>query len=132
MKFEYLTYEQLEQLNIQIINEHSPKEIKGVKDSNLLHSALYQPQASFFGEDLSPTIEDKVTVLTFSLVKNHAFHNANKRVAFAAALIFLNMNGFELPKDAVIRFEDVIANVGSSEMTKEQLFDFFKENIKPR
>jgi death-on-curing protein len=70
--------------------------IDGIRDQGLLESAVAQPRASFGGEELYPTLADKAAALGFSLVKNHPFLDANKRVGHAAVETFLLLNGHEI------------------------------------
>jgi len=92
----YLTEEQVIFLNAHQINLYSPKEQRGVKDPALLNSAVHRPMQSVFGEDAYPTIIEKAAALFESLAKNHAFHNANKRTAFASLYMFLRQNNHKL------------------------------------
>ena len=68
----------------------------GIRDLNLIQSALARPQASFAGQDLYPTIIDKAAALFHSLLFNHAFIDANKRTAITSLARFLYMNGYDL------------------------------------
>jgi death on curing protein len=54
-----------------------------------LGSALAQPQRTFNGQDLYPTIERKAAALLYSLCQNHPFIDGNKRTAFPASITFL-------------------------------------------
>lgn len=74
----YLTTNQVIAINTIQIRLYSPDEILGVKDSNLLDSALNRPKRSVFREDAYPSIYEKSTALFESLAKNDTFHNANK------------------------------------------------------
>ncbi|MBA3293887.1 MAG: type II toxin-antitoxin system death-on-curing family toxin [Geodermatophilaceae bacterium] len=67
-----------------------------VRDSGLLESALVRPQASYFGVDPYPTLEEKAAALLHSLVGNHALIDGNKRLGLAAMIAFLGMNGRRL------------------------------------
>lgn len=67
-----------------------------VRDHGLLQSALGRPQASVFGTDAYPTLETKAAALLHSLARNHALVDGNKRLALAATLAFLGMNGHRL------------------------------------
>ena len=62
----------------------------------LLDSALNSSRQTFGGVDLYKSLEEKAAILYYSLVKNHAFQNGNKRIATATLLIFLDINGFWL------------------------------------
>lgn len=68
----------------------------GVRDEGLLDSALAQPQATFFGELLHPTISEQAAAYLYHLAMNHPFIDGNKRTAFAVMLTFLNLNGYTL------------------------------------
>ena len=103
MNIKYLTEQQVYFLNTHQINLYSPKEQRGIKDEGLLSSAVNRSKQSAFGEDAYPTIYSKAAALFESLAKNHAFHNANKRTAFASLYMFLRQNGYYLsvdPKEA--------------------------------
>lgn len=68
------------------------KGLQGVRDFDLLASALGRPQATFGGEDLYPSIKLKAAALIQSLLLNHPFADANKRTALATGEYFLYLN----------------------------------------
>lgn len=68
----------------------------GIRDQGLLESALAQPQATFFGELLHPTIAEQAAAYLYHLAKNHAFVDGNKRVALGVSEAFLRLNGYNL------------------------------------
>ncbi len=61
----------------------------------LLESALLRPQTGYYD-----TLSLQAAALLQSLIQNHSFVDGNKRVAFAAAAIFLRMNGYRLEVEA--------------------------------
>ena len=66
----------------------------GVRDENLLASALARPQQlAHYGE---PDIADLAAAYAFGIVRNHPFIDGNKRTAFVACELFLLLNGVEL------------------------------------
>jgi death on curing protein len=67
-----------------------------VRDHGLLESALARPQASAFGQDAYDTFEEKAAALLHSLARNHALVDGNKRLALAATIAFLGVNGRQL------------------------------------
>ncbi len=71
----------------------------GVRDEGLLESALAQPQATFFGEYLHPTIYEQAAAYLYHIAKNHPFIDGNKRTAFAVMDTFLRVNGYILNTD---------------------------------
>ena len=52
-------------------------------------SAIYQ---GFGGQDIYPSMEEKAANLLYFVVKNHSFHDGNKRIAATLFLHFLNRN----------------------------------------
>lgn len=95
-KVNYLTDNQVLFLNMHQIRLYSPKEQQGVKEEGLLSSAVNRPKQSAFGQEAYPSIEEKAAALFESLLKNHCFHNGNKRTAFASLYMFLRQNGYLL------------------------------------
>ena len=67
-----------------------------VRDLGLLDSALESIYATFDGEDLYPTKEEKGARLGFSLISNHAFVDGNKRIGMYVILTFLEVNGIRM------------------------------------
>ena len=68
----------------------------GARNTDLVESACARPFISLAGREKYPTILGKAAALFHSLVKNHAFHNGNKRTALLGLAIFLDRNGFRL------------------------------------
>ena len=67
-----------------------------VRDHGLLESALARPQATAFGADAYESLEEKAGALLHSLARNHALVDGNKRLALAATIAFLGLNGYRL------------------------------------
>lgn len=70
--------------------------IDGVRDVNLLESAIETPFQVFAGEELYPTIQAKGIRLGYGLIKNHCMLDGNKRIGAHAMLVFFALNGIEL------------------------------------
>jgi death on curing protein len=64
-----------------------------VRDIGLLDSASARPRSSVFGEDAYASIELKAAALLHSICGNHALVDGNKRLAWLAAVVFLDLNG---------------------------------------
>lgn len=80
-----------------------------VRDHGLLQSALARPQSSAFGDDAYPSLEEKCAALLHSLACIHALVDGNKRLALAAAITFLGVNGVRLTLSNDEAYELVIA-----------------------
>lgn len=74
---------------------------QGIRDLELLKSALGMPSTTFDGKFLHMDIYEMAAAYLFHLVKNHPFIDGNKRVGVVAALVFLALNGYEFdaPED---------------------------------
>ena len=68
----------------------------GVRDEGLLESALESVFATFGGQELYPSKEEKGARLGFTLISNHAFVDGNKRIGMYVMLTFLEVNGIRL------------------------------------
>lgn len=68
----------------------------GVRDDALLESAIESAYATFDGQELYPSKEEKAAKLGFSLISNHAFVDGNKRIGMYIMLSFLDINGVKL------------------------------------
>ena len=68
----------------------------GVRDLGLVSSAIAVPQASFGGRMLHGDLSGMAATYAFHLCQNHPFVDGNKRVALAAALVFLDLNGIRI------------------------------------
>lgn len=62
----------------------------GPRDPNLLHSAVYRQFVSYGGRDKWQNPYERCATLIFGLVKDHPFHDANKRTGLLVLLHFLN------------------------------------------
>lgn len=65
----------------------------GVRDPGALEAALFRPQTGYYDD-----IVAEAAALMESLAINHPFIDGNKRVAFAAADVFLRINGWRLQR----------------------------------
>jgi death-on-curing protein len=100
----------------------------GLRDEGLLESALAQPQASFFGELLHPTIAEQAAAYLFHLCKNHPFIDGNKRAALGVMEAFLILNGYELSAsdDEVY---SLVLDVAESKIDKTQLIEEIRQSL---
>ena len=65
-----------------------------VRDVGLLDSAAGRPQSTAFGVDAYPTLPAKAAALLHSLARNHCLADGNKRLAWLATTVFLDLNGY--------------------------------------
>ena len=92
----------------------------GLRDEGILDSALNAPFQTFSGEDVYPSLQQKVARLCFCLVKNHPFVDGNKRIGAHVMLVFLALNGIEL-QHSQTELSDVILQLAAGEIEATDL-----------
>lgn len=90
----WLTKEQVIHLHSELIA--STGGLDGLRDDNLLQSALLSPMQTYNSKELFPTIIDKAARLACGLTQNHPFIDGNKRIGAHAMLVVLALNGISL------------------------------------
>jgi len=98
----------------------------GVRDLNLLSSAIYMPESSFSGNYLHDTIPAMAAAYAFHLCQNHPFIDGNKRVALACSLVFLDINGYDFICDEETLYNKMM-DVAKGDVKKEELIKFFEK-----
>ena len=116
-----LSKKQILMLHTQLIQQTGGSE--GVRDYNLLDSALETPFQSFGGDDLYPTIQAKAASLGYGLIKNHCMIDGNKRIGTHAMLVFLALNGIEL-KYMQKELYETILDVAAGKIEYEDLLQW--------
>ena len=94
--------------------------MQGIRDENLLDSALKAPFQTFSGNDLYPDIFDKASQLCYSLIENHPFADGNKRIGVHLTLLFLKLN----EENIVYSQKELIdfgLNIASGKMSKDDI-----------
>ena len=99
----------------------------GVRDENLLASAVNTPFQTFMGNDLYPSLYDKAAQLCYSLANNHPFTDGNKRTALHSMYVYLIINGFDIMATQQ-DLENMIINVAASNMTNTELAQWLRKN----
>lgn len=120
-----LSKEQILMLHSQLIEEYGGSD--GVRDYNLLDSALENPFQSFGGEELYPTLQAKAARLGYGLIKNHCMIDGNKRIDTHAMLVFLAINGIELDYTQKELYETILA-IADGSLEYEYLLKWILEH----
>ena len=116
-----LSKEQVLLLHSQLIESFGGRE--GVRDNDLLDSALEIPFQTFDGDELYPTKEEKAARIGYSLISNHAFVDGNKRIGALVLLTLLELNGYPM-KVTNAEFADIIMGVAASEKDEKDLLEW--------
>ena len=70
--------------------------LDGLRDRDILESAISAPLQSFDGKELFPTDLEKIARVGFGLAANHAFLDGNKRIGAMVVQLLLKWNGYAL------------------------------------
>jgi death-on-curing protein len=104
--------------------------LDGVRDENLLASAVLTPQSSFGGKSPYADIVEIAAAYLFYLCGNHPFLDGNKRTAMMAAIVFLRLNGVEPAPDSV-EWENFVLEVAASKLDRDATTRRLRKLIKP-
>ena len=116
-----LSKKQILMLHTQLIQQTGGSD--GVRDYNLLDSALETPFQSFGGDELYPTIQAKAARLGYGLIKNHCMIDGNRRIGTHSMLVFLALNGIEL-KYMQKELYETILDVAAGKIEYEDLLQW--------
>lgn len=100
--------------------------IDGMRDENLLDSALNSPFQTFDSKELYPEFSGKAAQLSFSIIKNHPFLDGNKRIGVHIMLVFLALNNVKLSytqKELI----DFGLKVADSSLSKDDLKNWIQK-----
>ena len=119
----WLTREECLALHEMMLAQYGGGE--GLRDENLLESALAKPRQLFaYGK---PSLSDLAASYVFGVVKNHPFIDGNKRTGFMLGAGFLERNGHEFhasEADAAVR----TLALAAGEMSEAEYAAWLKAN----
>ena len=125
---QYLTAAELIAIHDRLIEEIGG--LVGVRDLNLLESAVARPRAAFGGTDQFPTVFDKAAALMESVATNHPFVDGNKRTAITSAAVLLKCNGYILTLPNVTEAEAFILDVAQKKYPVEKIAAWLEKHSK--
>lgn len=104
--------------------------LTGLRDEGLLESALNRPRHRFiYGK---PSLFELAAAYAFGLVRNHPFLDGNKRIGFATAVVFLEVNRIEFHADEADATLQTLA-LAAHELDEQGYAEWLKANSrKPR
>ena len=96
----------------------------GPKDLNLLHSALARQFVQYGGKPKWRHGVEVCATLMFGLIKNHPFHDANKRTAFLTSILHLQKIG-RTPTVSDQEYEDFTVSIADNTLNSYDFFNRF-------
>ena len=101
--------------------------IAGIRDENLLSSALARPQNfEAYGENVE--IPQLAAAYAFGIAKNHPFLDGNKRTAFVVMRTFLLINGYDIEATQEEKYITFI-KLAEGELSEEELVEWIKSKL---
>ncbi len=123
----WLTKEQIIYLHSELIN--STGGLDGLRDDNLLQSALLSPMQTYDSKELFPTLIDKAARLACGLTQNHPFIDGNKRIGAHAMLVVLTLNGISLSYSQK-ELSDIFLQLAADEISFPELRKWINSHIR--
>jgi len=99
----------------------------GLRDRELLDSALNRPFQTFDGQELYPTPIDKAAAILESIVKNHPFTDGNKRTGYVLARLLLMNGQLDIKADQEQKYQFVIS-ISTGDLSFEQIKEWIEKN----
>jgi death-on-curing protein len=122
---DFLSAEQILFIHARLIEETGGSH--GVRDLDLLLSAIGRPQANFDGQDLYPDLFSKAAAWMESCFGNHPFVDGNKRTGVTVAGIFLRRNGYRLTASNADLVK-IAMGVAQSHFSLDEIATWLREN----
>jgi len=113
----HLTVETVREIHAEALRQFGG--LDGVRDENLLASAVLTPQSTFGGASPYTDIVEVAAAYLFYICRNHPFLDGNKRTAMMSAIVFLRLNGIE-PKPDSQQWEKLMLDVAASRLDRDQ------------
>ena len=102
----------------------------GIRDIELLKSAVGMPSVTYGGHFLHTDICEMAAAYLFHLVQNHPFVDGNKRTGAVAMLVFLALNGFDFDASED-DFAEMVLTVARGELDKADVAVFIRRFTRP-
>ena len=122
----YLTVKEILRIHWRVIKMFGGSH--GVRDLNLLESAVARPKAGFGDYEAYPDVFIKAAVLVSSIINNHPFIEGNKRTGLMSCRIFLKRNGYKLQGTEGELVDFAIA-IAAGELSEQEIADWFKGHV---
>jgi death-on-curing protein len=100
----------------------------GIRDRNLLESALLRPFQTFDKKDLYSSPVDKAAALIESIVINHPFLDGNKRFGYVAMRLILLESGLDIDAPEEDKYLFVLG-IAKGELKFNEICSWIKKNL---
>lgn len=124
MKIKFLSLQDVKLIQINQINRYGG--LHGLRDENLLDSAINYPRATFDQKYLHTDIYHMASSYMYAIIKNHPFLDGNKRTGLIVAILFLAYNDIFINASDEELFDLTVA-MAQSKITETDAAIFFKK-----
>jgi death-on-curing protein len=101
----------------------------GIRDKNLLESALSRPYQTFDKKDLHNSPVERAAAIIESIVINHPFLDGNKRFGYVAMRLILMESGLDIEVSEEEKYLFVIG-IAKGELKLNEICNWIKKNLK--
>lgn len=101
----------------------------GIREKELLESAINRPFGGFGDSEFYPSPEEKAAAIIESIINNHPFLDGNKRTGYALMRLILVMNGKDIEAGEDEKYDFVI-KIASGKLDFEQILSWIREKLK--
>ncbi len=124
----WLTRVVVDAIHSDQVREHGGR--PGLRDENALESALARPPQKWHYADATD-LALLAAAYAFGLIRNHPYHDGNKRIGFLAMATFLGVNGceFDAPDAEVVA--EIVA-VADGTASEDALADWIRLHLVKR
>lgn len=102
----------------------------GVRDENLLESALARPQQMFAYSDSEPDLADLASALAHGIARNRPFVDGNKRTAMVTCETFIDLNGGTLYAEDVELFS-LFLELAEGQLSTNDFAAWLRSRLRP-
>ena len=101
--------------------------LQGIRDKDSLEAALNRPLQTFDNKELYPSLLEKVAALLESLIKNHPFHDGNKRLGYTVSRLILLNNDMDIKASEIEKYNFIIS-IAENKVDYRHILDWLKNH----
>src|SRR5579871_38929 len=120
---EYLTVAEVYRMQHRLIDLFGG--LHGVRDTGAIEAAVFRPQTGYYD-----SVEEEAAALMESLGMNHGFLDGNKRIAFAAADVFLRRNGFYIEVEGPAGYDFIDGSMERHDFRFPRILEWIHEHTR--
>jgi death on curing protein len=101
--------------------------LDGLRDPNMLSSALARPKNLWAYGDPKPDVPALAASYAFGIACNHPFIDGNKRTAFVACRTFMKLNGYDIEAEESEKYL-IFLNVADGRLSEQELAEWIRSH----